>query len=194
MKLLDKIKKHYEKLLLVPIVLMILIIASMAGVGYSALTSDVINSGNTITFTKIGGQVIPDDNTNTGTIVDIIETPTTIIVDGEEITLPTYEITPNVDLGQHQPLEFELIGEFCIWLNINKKITITIDTVDYEVKTQGQQVTGYFVLVGGAMVKRTLTEIINNDLWITTTNITTFSFHQQDAVAGATILKVIFKE
>ncbi len=193
MKLLDKIKKHYEKLLLVPIVLMILIIASMAGVGYSALTSDVINSGNTITFTKIGGQVIPDDNT-TETIVDIVETPTTIIVDGEEITLPTYEITPNVDLGQHQPLEFELIGEFCIWLNINKKITITIDTVDYEVKTQGQQVTGYFVLVGGAMVKRTLTEIINNDLWITTTNITTFSFHQQDAVAGATILKVIFKE
>lgn len=193
MRLLNSIKKHYEKLLLVPIVLMILIIASMAGVGYSALTSDVINSGNTITFTKIGGQVIPDDNT-TETIVDIVETPTTIIVDGEEITLPTYEITPNVDLGQHQPLEFELIGEFCIWLNINKKITITIDTVDYEVKTQGQQVTGYFVLVGGAMVKRTLTEIINNDLWITTTNITTFSFHQQDAVAGATILKVIFKE
>ena len=194
MRLLNSIKKHYEKLLLVPIVLMILIIASMAGIGYSALTSDVINSGNTITFTKIGGQVIPDDNTNTGTIVDIIETPTTIIVDGEEITLPTYEITPNVNLNQHQPLDFELVGEFCIWLDINKKITITIDTVDYEVKTQGQQVTGYFVLVGGAMVKRTLTEIINNDLWITTTNITTFSFHQKDAVAGATILKVVFKE
>lgn len=194
MRLLNSIKKHYEKLLLVPIVLMILIIASMAGIGYSAITSDVINSGNTITFTKIGGQVIPDDNTNTGTIVDIIETPTTIIVDGEEITLPTYEITPNVNLNQHQPLDFELVGEFCIWLDINKKITITIDTVDYEVKTQGQQVTGYFVLVGGAMVKRTLTEIINNDLWITTTNITTFSFHQEDAVAGATILKVVFKE
>lgn len=194
MRLLNSIKKHYGKLLLVPIVLMILIIASMAGIGYSALTSDVINSGNTITFTKIGGQVIPDDTTITGTVVDIAETPTVIIVDGEEITLPTYEITPNVNLGQHQPLDFQLIGEFCIWLDINKKITITIDDVDYDVKTQGQQVTGYFVLVGGVMVKKTLTEIIDNELWITTTNITTFSFHQQDAVAGATILKVVFKE
>lgn len=175
---------------MVPIVVMILITLSMVGVGFSSVTSDVINSGNFVTFTKIGGQVTPDDNTNTGDITNVVET-TTITTDGDgnPISLPTYEITPQENLGGGKPVTFQFEGKFCIHLDITKNTSIKIG--NNPVYTTS--VAGYYIISGNTLVKKTLSEIIDGDLWSETSQTITFTFRGSDGYIGKTPLEFIFK-
>lgn len=195
---LDK-RRSYEKLLLIPIIIVLLCSASMVGIGYSSLSSDVVNSGNAITFVRINDSHVDPTGPNSDLILPPTSNPITI--DG--VDYPSYNIEFIENPGNNVPLNFDLQGAFCFYLNVTKpNATFTINGDTYN---PPKGTTGYHTLIDHdnnpatkpILTKKTFPEIINgnggNGLWITSNTTSTFSFHWQDANSN-NFLMFVFKE
>lgn len=194
---------RFASLFLVGTILMMFLTLSLAGVSYSISQSSVSITDNSVSviISTDTEQIIPDENTTAGYIEPPEPVSIPIIIDGEPSTATSYDVTPTGNLGQDQDLEFDLRGAFCIFLDINKRSNISINNVDYRIKAQSIPAKGYFTIIDGQLKKATgstyeeqLQYIASNDLWIRTNagEMTTFSFHQQDATAGSTPLRIVF--
>lgn len=189
-------KRSYVKLLVVPLVLFILCSTSMVGVGYSSLTSEVVNSDNVITFVRIDNRVTPVGNNSE--LLTITKETTTI--DGVEY--PTYDVkfskTPN--LLNRLPITFEVEGNFCIYLKTgfhfagNDGVCTINNDKECDIKAN---IDGYFIFEyensKPKLVKKSISTIIDNK-WINSGGTYTFEFPTADTRTGNDFFKFIFKD
>lgn len=115
--------------------------------------------------------------------------------------MTSYDITPAENLSQNQELSFNLNGKFCIFLDINKRFTFSINDIRFDIKGTQLPAQGYYTIVDGNLLKaegstyeEQLQFIVTNKLWIPSDpdEPAKFAFHQHDTNAGSTPLKIVF--
>lgn len=184
MRLFNKIKKHYEKLLVVPIVLMFLITASMIGFAYSSVTSDVINSDNEITFSRVGGEV--------KIIKGNVRIETEIISLGNDETGLAYNIIAIDAITSGKPIELDIQGPFCVYINGYFTAPVTVQI--YGNTYSNTKTAGYYTLIDSGFKKTNINEIITGDKWIPNVDVTNFAFYGITHIPKDSIpFKIIFK-
>lgn len=190
--------RSYEKLLVVPIIILLLCSASIVGVGYSSLSSEVINSGNFVSFVRVNNPVEP-----TGPSSDLIVPPEPGTINVGGVDYPTYDIefedTPG--LLTRTPIDLDLEGAFCFHLKtgiFSFGGTFIINGYSYDIPWN---VNSYYTLIDTdnnpatkpVLTKKTLPQIIGDNLWITTNSTSTFTFSGFDTYDND-FLSFVFKE
>lgn len=195
--------KKFALLSLAGVVLVVLFVTSAAGVSYSAMISSVTNTNNSLSFIHTQSHVEPDPNTDTEELIEpLYPYDIEIEVDGESLTLTSYDITPLINLDHKQEISFNLNGKFCIFLNVSKRTTFSINDKGFEIKGQQIPAQGYYTIDNGDNLlkaegdtyEKQLQYIAENGLWIdpNSDEPVTFAFHQHDTNAGSTPLRLVF--
>lgn len=193
--------RKFVPLSLVGVVLAVLLAVSMAGVSYSSVISSVTNTNNSLSFIPTHSHVEPHPDNTEEYIEPLNPEYIEVEIDGESSILTSYDITPAENLSQNQELSFNLNGKFCIFLDINKKFTFSINEIPFDIKGKQLPAQGYYTIVDGDLLKakgstyeEQLQFIVTNKLWIPSDpdEPAKFAFHQHDTNAGSTPLKFVF--
>lgn len=184
MTFFNYVVKHYERLLIIPMILTIELTASIAGVAYSAVTSDVINSDNDITFSRIGGEiVIVSDNIRKSS-------PEVIFVGNNGETILSYDIISEV-ITSSIKLKLNVEGPYCIYFveNFLWQERIWINGYANEMSSQ---LIGYYTIIkpNPKLVPMSIENIVSGNKWIENDNITNI---ESNTVTHLPNNKVVFK-
>lgn len=188
MKSLDRVKRQYERLF-VAIIITILITVSMAGVAYSAVKSDVINTDNSIKFTRIGGEItIVSDNLK-------ISAPEIISVGDDGKTILSYNIVAKKAILSSRMTKLNVEGPFCI--NFVKSFAWQERMwVDGDSNEMSNQPLGYYTIVDPdpELVQRSIENIVSGDIWIENYNVTVLEFSTVSHIPINTVIyKIVFR-
>lgn len=163
------IRKNYETLLLVPVIVLIICSTSFIGIGYSAYSSDAINSGNQVNFVLKDSHLTP-----LGSTASMVKTlvPELIIINGIEYLQYNIELDPLPGFLQSKNVKFELDGEFFLYITGANVGNVYIENI-IDKKAPLWPFQGYLTINDGKFSSKynSLSDIIQKESWIETNGV-----------------------